>query len=109
MQAGQMHRALALKSTRKYVKVETFSTMPLVINSSETWDFNLKLYRDVNILSGAVLTISNTFELPYHGTVTITNGGALVITGTLNLSDINKIIVKSGGTNQVFIYFQYSD
>jgi len=98
MQAGQMHRALALKSTRKYVKVETFSTMPLVINSSETWDFNLKLYRDVNILSGAVLTISNTFELPYHGTVTITNGGALVITGTLNLSDINKIIVKSGGT-----------
>ena len=98
MQAGQMHRALALKSTRKYVKIGTFSTMPLVINNNETWDFNLKLYRDVNILTGAVLTISNTFELPYHGTVTINNGSALVITGTLNLSDINKIIVKNGGT-----------
>jgi len=98
MQAGQMHRTLALYSLRKYVKKETYSTIPLVINSSETWDFNLKLYRDVNILSGAVLTISNTFELPYNGTVTINNGAALVITGTLKLADINKIIVKNGGT-----------
>ncbi len=98
MQAGQMHRVLALKSTRKYVKTETYSTIPLVINSSETWDFNLKLYRDVNVLSGAVLTISNTFELPYNGTATINNGAAMVITGTLKLEDINKIIVKNGGT-----------
>lgn len=98
MQAGQMHRALALKSTRKYVKTGTFSTIPLEINSSETWDFDLKLYRDVNVLSGAVLTLSSTFELPYKGTLTINNGAALVVTGTLKLGDINKIIVKDGGT-----------
>ncbi|MDR3058573.1 MAG: hypothetical protein LBU84_10610, partial [Prevotella sp.] len=47
MQAGQIHRALALKSTRKYVKKETYSPIPLVINSSQVWDFNLKLYRDI--------------------------------------------------------------
>ena len=98
MQVGQMHRTLALKSTRKYVKKETYSPIPLVITSNETWDFNLKLYRDVNIVSGAVLTISNTFELPYNGTVTVNNGAALIITGTIKLEDLNKIIVKSGGT-----------
>lgn len=98
MQAGQMHRTLALKSTRKYVKTDTYSTIPLVIDSNETWDFNLKLYRDVNISSGAILTISNIFELPYNGTLIINNDAALVISGTLKLSDSNKIIVKNGGT-----------
>lgn len=98
MQAGQMHRTLALKSTRKYVKIDTYSTIPFIINSDETWDFNLKLYRDVNISSGSILTISNTFELPYNGTITINSGAALIITGTLKLSDHNNIIVKNGGT-----------
>lgn len=66
MQAGQMHRALALKSVRKYVKKETHSNIPLTITNEETWDFNLKLYRDINIVSNGILNLDNTFELPYN-------------------------------------------
>ncbi|MDR0430177.1 MAG: M12 family metallo-peptidase, partial [Tannerellaceae bacterium] len=96
MQAGQMHRTLALKSTRKYVKKETYSPTPLVINSSEVWDFNLKLYRDITISSGAILTIANIFEAPYNGMITVNNGASLIIEKTLKLSESNKLIVKSG-------------
>lgn len=98
MQAGQMHRSLALKSMRKYVKKETYSSIPYSITNNELWDFNLKLYRDVHILNGAVLTISNTFELPYNGKIIVEDGAALVISGVLKLSDNNQIIVKSGGS-----------
>jgi len=98
MQAGQMHRALALKSTRKYVKKETYSPKPLVIYSNEVWDFNLKLYRDITVSSGATLTIANVFEAPYNGTITVNNGASLVIENTLKLSETNKLIVKSGSS-----------
>lgn len=98
MQAGQMHRVLALKSPRRYVKSGTYSDIPLIISASETWDFSLKLYRDVVVSSGAVLTINSPFILPYNGTITINNGAAIVIGGGIQLPDLNKIIVKSGGT-----------
>jgi len=98
MQAGQMHRALALTDPiRKYVKKETYSPIPLVINSSEVWDFDLKLYRDIVVSSGSTLTIANTFETPYNGTITVNKGASLVIEKTLSLSESNKLIVKSGG------------
>ena len=98
MQVGQMHRTLALKSTRKYVKRETYSPVALSISHDETWDFNLKLYRDIVIEPDAVLTLASTFDMPYNGTITVNNGAALLITGTINLHDGNKIIVENGGT-----------
>jgi hypothetical protein len=97
MQAGMMHRTLALKSTRKYVKKGTYSPIPLVINSSEVWDFNLKLYRDVVVSSGATLTLTEPFELPYNGTITVSNGAILIIENMAKLIDNNKIIVQAGG------------
>jgi len=98
MQVGQMHRSLALKSVRKYVKKETYSPIALSIAHDETWDFNLKLYRDIVIEPDAVLTLASTFDMPYNGTITVNNGAALLITGTINLHDGNKIIVENGGT-----------
>ncbi len=100
MQVGQMHRTLALKSTRKYVKRETYSPIALSISNDETWDFYLKLYRDIVIEPDAVLTLARTFDMPYNGTITVNNGAALLITGTINLHDGNKIIVENGGTIQ---------
>ncbi|MCL2074494.1 MAG: hypothetical protein FWH18_11275, partial [Marinilabiliaceae bacterium] len=81
MQAGQMHRSLALKSVRKYVRDDCFSNIPLVINSDEEWDFNIKLYRDIVIPSGSVLTISGTVLMPPQGKITVQTGGKLVING----------------------------
>jgi hypothetical protein len=98
MQVGQMHRTLALKSTRKYVMRETYSPIALSISHDETWDFNLKLYRDIVVEPDAVLTLASIFDMPYNGTIIVNNGAALLITGTINLHDGNKIIVENGGT-----------
>jgi len=98
MQAGQMHRTLAIYTAQKYVKKETYSPIPLVINASQVWDFNLKLYRDIVISPQAVLTLANTFEFPYNGTITVSGNSALVIEGSVKLTDNNKIIVQNGGT-----------
>jgi len=40
LQAGQMHRALSLTSSRKYVHCEK-SEVPLVITDEQLWDFNI--------------------------------------------------------------------
>jgi hypothetical protein len=92
---------LALKSTRKYVKKETYSPIPLVVDTSQVWDFDLKLYRDITVSTGAILTLANTFEFPYNGTITVNNCAALVIEGSVKLSNNNRIIVKKGGTLKV--------
>ncbi len=101
MQVGQMHRTLALYSPRKYVKKETYSSTPLVINNNQVWDFNLKLYRSINITSGGILTLASTFEFPYNGNINVNSGTALVIEGTIKLQDNNKIIVRNGGSLKI--------
>jgi hypothetical protein len=97
MQAGQMHRALALKSVRKYVKNETFSNVPLVLNNSETWDFNLKLYRDIIIASSNVLTIKNNFELTDQAKISILKDSQVKVDGTAILKSNNTFIIERGG------------
>ena len=99
-----MHRALAMgygTSMRSNVKKGTYSPIPLVINSSEVWDFYLKLYRDIVVAPGAVLTLASTLELPQNGTIIVNDGAALVIERNLILSDNQKIIVQNGGTLQL--------
>ncbi|MCL2311691.1 MAG: hypothetical protein FWC41_04275, partial [Firmicutes bacterium] len=97
MQAGQMHRTLALKSTRKYVKEDCYSQIPLTITTNEEWNFNLKLYRDVVVSSGVVLTISGVFEQPSNGKIIVDQGATLLVTGTLNLGANNIITIQPGG------------
>ncbi len=102
MQVGIMHRALALLSPRKYVLKETYTSTPLTLTTSETWDFNLKLYRDVVIDNNSTLTITNTtFELPYNAVIRVKNGSTLRIEGTVNNYNNNNIIIEAGGLLKV--------
>lgn len=59
-----MHRALALKSVRRYVKNCPYSPIPLEITENETWDFNIKLYTDIIIKQGVTLTITCKVLMP---------------------------------------------
>lgn len=96
-QAGQAHRALALKSIRKFVNEETYSTTPLVIDASfpinipfpqiQTWDFDMKLYSDLVIENGAELTIKCKVVMPYLATVIVKPGGKLIIDGGIITTD----------------------
>ena len=100
MQAGQMHRKLALGLVGGYIKKEVYSPTPppLVIKSDEAWHFDLRLYQDVVIDTGAILIMANKFELPHNGTITVNTGATLIIENTVKLSEGNKIIVKNGGS-----------
>ena len=87
MQAGQMHRSLAISSVRKYVKCEK-SLIPLTIDGAHLWDFNLKLYRDLIINSGAKLTISCKLVIHPDAKIIVKPGGILEIDGGVITTDI---------------------
>jgi hypothetical protein len=90
-QAGQAHRALALKSIRKFVNEETYSSSPLVLDANfpinllnpqiQTWDFDIKLYSDLVIENGAQLTVKCKVVMPYLAKIIVKPGGKLIIDG----------------------------
>ncbi|HDL02143.1 MAG TPA: hypothetical protein ENH23_07925, partial [candidate division Zixibacteria bacterium] len=87
MQAGQMHRSLAITSVRKYVKCDK-SQIPLVINGIQNWDFDMKLYRDLIISPNSHLTISCHLVMHPDAKIVIEPGGKLTIDGGLIGTDI---------------------
>lgn len=90
-QAGQAHRALALKSVRKYVSEDAYLSTPLVLDQNfpinkpnpeiQVWDFDIKLYSDLVIETGAQLTIKCKLVMPYQGKIIVKPGGKLTIDG----------------------------
>ncbi|MDY0401737.1 MAG: M43 family zinc metalloprotease, partial [Bacteroidales bacterium] len=80
-QIGKMHRALALKSVRRYVKNCPYSPIPLEITENETWDFNIKLYTDIIIKQGVTLTITCKVLMPDQAKIIIEPGAKLILDG----------------------------
>ncbi|HQC60332.1 MAG TPA: hypothetical protein PK701_06335, partial [Bacteroidales bacterium] len=76
-----MHRALALKSVRRYVKNCPYSPIPLEITENETWDFNIKLYTDIIIKQGVTLTITCKVLMPDQAKIIIEPGAKLILDG----------------------------
>lgn len=88
-QLGRIHRALALKSVRRYVKDCPKSTLPLAITSDEAWDFDMKLYSDVVVKNGATLTLQCTTTLPGAASLTTSGGGQVIYDGGQVLNECN--------------------
>lgn len=87
MQAGIMHRTLSMYSTRKYVTCEK-SEVPLVITDEELWDFNMKLYQDLIIESGAKVTLTCHLIMHPDTKIIIKPGGTLIVDGATISNDI---------------------
>lgn len=87
MQAGQMHRSLAITSIRKYVTCEK-SEIPLVIEGEQFWDFDIKLYRDLIINPNSELTINCHVVLHPDAKIVVKPGGKLIIDGGIIGTDI---------------------
>ncbi|MCO5258936.1 MAG: T9SS type A sorting domain-containing protein [Crocinitomicaceae bacterium] len=81
LQVGKMHRALSIKSVRKYVKSTTKIETPVVINEDENWDFDIALYRDIVIESGSTLTISCRLLMGDNCKIIVKPGARLLIDG----------------------------
>ncbi len=79
LQLGFMHRALALKSVRKYVKDMNSSTNSLVVNQSEIWDFDIQMYQDILVTNGATLNIICKVGMAKNGVIKVDPGATLIV------------------------------
>lgn len=93
-QIGRMHRALSLKTCRKYVKSCSYSTSPLVITGNEFWDFDIKLYRDIVIEPGASLTITCKVLVPVNGRIIVKRGARLIVDDGIITNGCNNNLWK---------------
>jgi hypothetical protein len=80
-QIGKMHRALSIKTTRRYVKNDAYNIIPLNITSNETWDFDIRLYSDIVVKAGVSLTIKCNLLMPALSKVIVEQGGKLIVDG----------------------------
>lgn len=89
-QTGRMHRDLSLydnefaisnRRMHENVKEITPSSVPYEITSNETWDFKIKMYQNIIIKSGNVLTITCEVMMPNEGKIIVEPGAKLVIDG----------------------------
>lgn len=87
MQAGQMHRATSLTSVRKYITSE-ISNVPLTISDDQLWDFDMKLYQDLVIESGATLTLTCHLVMHPDAKIIVKRGGKLIVDGATIGTDI---------------------
>ena len=101
MQAGQMHRAIALKNVGKYVKKNAHSGTPLVICQKEVWNFSyVRMFHDIQIRKNGNLTLDADYDFYQNCSIEIEDGGVLCIekSKSMKLFSNNKIVVKKGGT-----------
>lgn len=92
MQIGKMHRALSIKSVRKYVKENTYTATPHEIAQNETWNFDIRLYSDIVVKKGAVLTLKGKILMAEQARIIVKRGASLIVDG--------GIITSSGKTWQ---------
>lgn len=107
MQIGKMHRALSIKSVRKYVKESPFDEEPIKINQNETWNFDIKLYSDIIIRSGAILNVTGKISMADQAKIIIKRGATLIVDGgTITSSNSTwqgiKIIGNENGIPSLF-------
>ncbi|MBO7145673.1 MAG: hypothetical protein J6W13_12750 [Salinivirgaceae bacterium] len=101
MQAGQMHRAIAIKSVGKYVRENTHSDVPVVIGNKEKWNNTyVRLFHDIQIKKNGYLTLNANYEFKKNCAIEIEDGGVLSLEKgkSVTMNSSNKIVVKKGGT-----------
>lgn len=92
-QIGKMHRALSIKTIKRYVKDTIHSPVPLVITGDETWDFEMRLYSDIIIKKGASLKLTAKLYMPSSTRIIVERGARLEVEeGCINSIDPSQKI-----------------
>jgi hypothetical protein len=102
LQIAKMHRACYIKSVRKYVKDCPVSTLPFIVAQSELWNFDIRMYQNIEVNSGTTLTIQCRVHMPPGTQIIVHSGGTLildgaVIDGSCHLDLWDGIVIESGG------------
>lgn len=81
-QVQRMHRALALTSIGRYAIPFHFNKKKYIsIDSTTTWDFDIKLFTNLRINKGDTLIIKDTVRFVPQAQLQIEPGGVLIIDG----------------------------
>lgn len=80
-QLGRVHRSTMLASTRKYFTPNTSYLPDHVVSSNEVWDFNIRMYGNIRIKSGATLRVRCNVKMPPGSKIIIEENGALIVDG----------------------------
>lgn len=83
MQLGRFQRQLFQGSSKRYIyPTEAPTAHPWVITSGgENWDFGIRMYQDIRIKPGAILTIKCEVQMPPDARIIIEPGGTLIVDG----------------------------
>jgi hypothetical protein len=101
MQLGRIHRNAHFLSCRKYFyntepedNAHNHTGMgqlnPVIVNSNQTWDFDIKMYNDIVVKTGATLTITCRVYMPFYSNIIVEKGAKLIIDGGTISSDRNN-------------------
>jgi len=101
-QIGRVHRALSLKSIRRFVIDNCYDpNNPILVNSDEIWDFNIRIYQDLIIDNNSECNIKCHLELPYQAKIVVKSGSSLIVEGSITgVNETNwqgQIEVEPGG------------
>lgn len=80
-QIGKMHRALSIKTVKRYVREDVVSPAPLYVTGNETWDFDMRVYSDIVIKKGATLTIKGKIDMPAGCKIRVSKRARLTLDG----------------------------
>jgi len=82
---GRIHRAFGLyPSLWQFVDCDATYVSPAanrIVSTNETWDLTMRLYTNVVVKTGSVLTITCDILMPYDGTITVERGARLIVDG----------------------------
>jgi hypothetical protein len=80
-QIAKMHRALSVKSAKKYVKETGTRGSPIIIKGEEVWDFDMRVYGDIIVKKKSKLIIKGNITLPENAKVVVKRRGKLEMQG----------------------------
>jgi hypothetical protein len=80
-QLNKMHRSIGLLNVRKFVNEVESLDEPFIVEDYALIDFDVRLYRDIVVESGATLEISCNLIMPSLGRIIVEPGAKLIIDG----------------------------
>ena len=99
-----MHKELSLSTARNYVYDCPISTTYLSITNNETWDFDIKVYRDIVIEPNNTLIIQCNVLMQSFSKIKIKPGAKLIIDGGIVTNGCDNGLWQGielwGNTNQ---------
>jgi hypothetical protein len=79
----KIHYAASTSSLRRYVPEYVHSDYPIIINQTNTWTTDIRIYRGLTITNGATFTLGNELIIPSECNIIVSHDSQLDLLGAL--------------------------